>query len=202
MFNTQIKLNHNYRNNFTEEYYDYLRGLIPNMRLASDEDKQKRLNEILKHNTPFDEAEVIIAYTNSTRRFYNKQMCNKLEITDRFQIGTKIICKTNKFRNIKICNNKLFTVKDYNNEEIIITDSNNKEFNIPTKDFNKKVWNSQTEDYDYTNFDYAYCRTLHSVQGKGYDSFHYAVEDIEHLDGTALYTLISRLKQDRIIPAK
>ena len=198
MFNKQITLNNNYRNNFTEEYYDYLRALITDMRLASVEDKQKRLDEILKHNTNFDEAEVIIAYTNSTRRLYNKKMCEKLGIKNRFQIGTKIICKTNDFRKLKICNNKLFTVKDYNTEEVIITDSNNKEFKIPTKKFNKKVWNKNTEAYDYNNFDYAYCRTLHSVQGKSLNSFHFAIEDIDHLDGTALYTLISRLKQEII----
>tara|TARA_R110002012_G_scaffold42185_2_gene114928 strand:+ start:120 stop:3233 length:3114 start_codon:yes stop_codon:yes gene_type:complete len=182
MFNTQIKLNKNYRNNFTTEYYDYLRAMVPNMRLATDEDKDKRLQEVLKHNTPFDKAEVIIAFTNKTRALYNEQMCKKLGITEMTQIGTKVICKTNKFRKMNIYNNFIFTVKDYNNEDIIINDGI-ENYNIPIKDFNKL-------------FDYAYCRTLHSVQGQSLDSLHYAIEDIDYLNGTALYTLISRLKQE------
>lgn len=183
MFNTQIELKNNYRNNFTNEYYDYLRALIPNIRLATDQDKQKRLNEVLKHNTQFDNAEVIIAYTNSTRKIYNERMCEKLGITELSQIGTKVICKTNKFRKLKIFNNFTFIVKEHHGADIIITDGV-ENYNIPIKDFNKY-------------FEYAYCKTLHSVQGKSLESLHYAIEDIHYLDGTALYTLISRLKQEK-----
>ena len=47
------------------------------------------------------------------------------------------------------------------------------------------------------NFDFAYCRTLYSIQGETLNSFHYIKEDYKYLNNRLAYTLISRLKQEK-----
>ena len=61
MFSKQIVNNNNYRNKFTHEYYDSLRKNPISM----------REEEVNKYNTPYEDAEIIIAYLNKTRRKYN-----------------------------------------------------------------------------------------------------------------------------------
>ena len=170
MFEEKLKLDKNYRNNFSKKYYDYLKTTT------------KRKAEVIKHNTPYDKAHVIIAYTHNTRIKYNKKMCEKLGINSMCDSGTKIICKTNDLgKKHNIFNNFCYEVVNCVDETVTITDGH-EEYEIEIKDIIK-------------HFDYAYARTLHSVQGQTLKSFHYCIEDIDYLDGRGLYTLISRLKQ-------
>ena len=181
MFDNQVTLNTNYRNNFSKEYYDTLKQTNKTVCDTVDYYREKRLNEVLKHNTEYDKAECIIAYTNSTRKKYNDLMCEKLNIKSLVQPTAKIICKTNKLREYDIYNNFCFEVIENDGVEAIITDGVNK-YTIEIIDIIK-------------NFDYSYARTLYSVQGQTLNSFHYCIEDINWLGGRELYTLISRLKQ-------
>jgi hypothetical protein len=107
-------------------------------------------------------------------------MCEKLGITSMTDIGTKIICKTNELGKQNIFNNFCYTVSLCDGENIFITDGD-EEYKILMKQMK--------------NFDYAYARTTHSVQGRTLNSFHYCIEDVKWLGGRELYTLISRLKQ-------
>jgi ATP-dependent exoDNAse (exonuclease V) alpha subunit len=84
-------------------------------------------------------------------------------------------------RKLNIFNNFCYEVVDGDDEFITITNGNEK-YEVEKK-------------YITKYFDYAYARTLHSVQGQTLKSFHYCIEDIDKLDGRGLYTLISRLKQ-------
>ena len=178
MFKNQITLNKNYRNNFTKQYYNKLK--TKSIELAHQ--------EVLKYNTQYNKAEVIIAFNNDTRKKYNKRMCEKLGINNLFDVGTKIICKTNKLSDHNIYNNFCFTIDNVVNEmyydkeiEMVYFTDGSK---LPLFLLIKKSY-----------FDYAYARTLYSVQGQTLQSFYYALEDLQYLDGRALYTLISRLKQ-------
>ena len=136
----------------------------------------------MKHNTPYDKAQVIIAYTHNTRIKYNEKMCEKLGINSMCDSGAKIICKTNDLRELNIYNNFCYEVVDGDDEFITITNGNEK-YEVEKK-------------YITKYFDFAYARTTHSVQGQTLNSFHYCIEDIDKLDGRGLYTLISRLKQE------
>tara|TARA_R110000787_G_scaffold7343_1_gene25181 strand:- start:37 stop:1896 length:1860 start_codon:yes stop_codon:yes gene_type:complete len=173
MFRYQKKNDKNFRNNFTREYYDSLRYNA----------KKLREQEVKKYNTPYDEAEIIIAYTNTTRKEYNKRMCTKHGITNMFDVGTKVICKTNNLSEFDIYNNFQFTVDDIDDHDIVLVSKHGVKYTLPIYKFNNK---------DY--FDFGYCITLYAVQGSSLESFHYCIDDINYLTGCGLYTLISRLK--------
>lgn len=169
-------LDTNHRNHFTKEYYDAL---------IQSQDKFLMINEIKKYNTPnYWEANVIIAYRQDIRKKYNALMADKLGIKSKIDIGAKLICKTNKLRKSGVYNKFTFEVKDTKDDGVCLTDGQ--------------------EDYVFSeteinqHFDYAYCRTLYSIQGESRPSFHYCQEDLKPnqtwITARSTYTLISRLK--------
>ena len=44
-------------------------------------------------------------------------------------------------------------------------------------------------------FDYAYCRTLYSIQGKSIEKIKFCKEDLKMIDNEEAYTFISRFKE-------
>jgi hypothetical protein len=109
MFDTHLPYNtNNYRNNFSVKYYDELRQTNKNNN--NEFFGKKRLNEVLKYNTEWDKAEVILAYTRNTRDKYNEKMCEKLGINSMTDIGAKIICKSNDLGELNIFNNFCYEV--------------------------------------------------------------------------------------------
>lgn len=186
MYGHITKLGTNYRNDFTFEYYDSLIGMTKSKDI---------LAEVNKHNSKsYEEAETIITYTNATRQKYNKKMITKLGIDyaivkgdkhDSYKIktptvGCKIVCHTNELRDKDIYNNFYYTIKSVD-DEITITDGVD-DIVISEKQLK-------------TFFDFGYCRTLYNIQGESLSSFYFTLEDMNHIDGRALYTLISRLKK-------
>jgi hypothetical protein len=186
MYGHITKLGTNYRNDFTFEYYDSLIGMTKSKDI---------LAEVNKHNSKsYEEAETIITYTNATRQKYNKKMVTKLGIDynivkgekhDSYTIktptvGCKIVCHTNELRDKDIYNNFYYTIKSVD-DEITITDGVD-DIVISEKQLK-------------TFFDFGYCRTLYNIQGESLSSFYFTLEDMNHIDGRALYTLISRLKK-------
>ena len=183
MFETQLPYNtNNFRNNFTTDYYNELKQTSSSTCDAVHFYYEKRLREVEKYNTNYQDADVILAYTHKTRKKYNTLMCEKYGINTITQVGAKIICKTNELREKNIYNKFCFEVVENNGDEIIISDGLDK-FILTEKQIKK-------------NFDYSYARTTHSVQGQTLNSFHFCIEDINWLDGRGLYTLISRLKEE------
>ena len=172
MYGNIKSLGTNYRNDFTFEYYDQLFNMT---------DKKEILKEIKKYNTKnFYDAECIITYTNVTKDKYNKMMSDKLGINFG-DIGCKIVCKTNDLKDKDLYNNKYCIIKAVDKKEIIITDNNN-DITITSDELKK-------------HFELGYCRTLYNIQGESCKSFYFPVEDINFIDGRAVYTLISRLKK-------
>jgi len=166
------KLGTNYRNNFTFKYYD---------KLCEMKDIKLIGKEINKWRTEnYYDAETIITYTNDTREKYNKLMCDRLKI--KFgDIGCKIVCKSNDLKDKDVYNNFYYTIKNVVDDTITITDDIDNIY--ITKDELKKY------------FDLGYCRTLYNIQGESLKSFYFTMEDLQYIDGRALYTLISRLKK-------
>ena len=161
------KLGTNHRNKFTFDYYDELFNM---------KDSKKMMMEIMKYNTKkYYDAETIITYKNETRKKYNELMCKKLNI--KFgDVGCKIVCKTNDLKDKDVYNNFYYTIK----AKGIITDGID-DIDITDEELKK-------------HFDLGYCRTLYNIQGESLDSFYFTTEDINCMDGRALYTLISRLR--------
>lgn len=167
MFNNIITLDTNYRNNFTKEYYDNL--INENINLEE---------EVKKYSTDnYDDADVIICYTNKTRDIYNKLMCEKLGINSLCDIGCKIICKSNDLRDNEIFNNFTFTVKNVIDDMVELDNGQL----INAIDINQY-------------FDYAYCQTIYSIQGESINKIYYTPEDYQYLDGRTAYTVISRIQ--------
>ena len=166
----------NYRNHFTKEYY---------YSLINSTDKKFMINEIKKYNCEkYEDADIIIAYRNDTREKYNAIMCQKLGINNKTDKGAKLICKTNKLRKKNVYNKFTFEVVEFNNDVCVLWDG------LDLYEFSEKEIND--------NFDYAYCRTLYSIQGESLKSFYFAPEDLKEyqpwITGRFTYTLISRLK--------
>ena len=177
MFYNNDSMTTNYRNNFEKKYYD---GLI------NSNDKSYIINECKKYSTKnYYDSEVIIAYRNSTRHKYNKLMCEKLGIKNKYDIGAKLICTTNDNRKMGIYNKFTYEVTGRENDNIIISDG---ECNIHI-DIDKIQ----------KDFDYSYCRTLYSVQGETLKSYHYPEEDLFFINNRSAYTLISRIKQEKTL---
>lgn len=173
MFGSNDYMDTNYRNNFNKDYYDFL---------ITCKDKKKLITEIKKYNSNnFFTAEIIIAYRNDTRRHYNKLMCDRLGIKNKFDIGTKLICKTNEFKNIGLFNNLDCIVKYCDGDIVILNDEEN--------DYKIDIAKLK-------HFEYGYARTLHSIQGDSIKSYYYPDEDLIpfFIDNRTTYTLISRLK--------
>lgn len=180
MFGTLDYMITNYRNNFNKDYYNYL---------INNTNSEKLAEEIKKYSTDkYYDADIILAYRNDTRRHYNKLMCDRLGIKNKFDIGAKIICKTNDFSNIGLYNNFDCVVQS-NCGKIVSLYDGETIFKIPIEDFLSKSNGSYL-------FDYGYARTLHSVQGESLNSFYYPEEDLiwSWINGRMAYTLISRLK--------
>ncbi len=174
-FRKHKQLKTNRRNDFTIDYYDKLiKGTYNNY------------NQVKKYHEPdYKKVEKIICYTNETRKKYNNLMLEHLGFKDMYQVGVKVICKSNKLRDKNIFNNFEFTIS-------------------------KKTYDKETEKYIYTLddetdithiqltnfFEPAYAVTSYGVQGKSIKNYHYAKEDKRFLkDNNRLsYTIISRIK--------
>jgi hypothetical protein len=163
----------NYRNNFTTEYYDYLRNI-------KDKDIEKEL-KIHNCSNPYD-AEHIICYRHETIKKYNNIMLKKYNLNFD-DVGVKVICKSNKLKDNNIYNNFEYTITDNDEEEEELTLDD--EYIITYKQYKKY-------------FVLGYAKTLYCIQGQTVKSFYYPPEDVCMLNGRRLYTLISRLKQEKI----
>ena len=174
IFGIQLDIDTNYRNNFTQDYYD---------RLINEKKQEKLVVEMKKHrHTDYKTAQTIICYRNATKDKYNALMAKHLGKSSITSMGSKVICISNKYKKLNIYNKFLFEVKEHEKDFIIISDGD-EEYKIPDNEFEE-------------NFNFSYARTLYSVQGETLSSFFYPNEDLYFIDGRTTYTLISRLKHE------
>jgi len=171
MFNKRMKLNTNYRNDFSIEYYD---KLINN--------EIDIIDEIKKYSTkkPSD-AEMIICYKNDTVNKYNKLYMehNKIKL---LSVGTKIICRENiiTLQKRDIYKGIIYTIKEIDGNNIILNN-------------NSIISKSQLKNERY--FKPAYALTIYCMQGSETKSFYYPEEDYSFITPRLAYTLISRIKK-------
>jgi hypothetical protein len=98
IFDSQLEKNQNYRNHFTLEYYKYLQTGT----------KEYLEQELKKHSTKTpEEADVVVAYTNTIVEKYNDYMLKYHGKTVNDD-DVPIMCITNDLREQNIFNNFLF----------------------------------------------------------------------------------------------
>ena len=173
-FTEIVEMTTNHRNDFTKDYYDTL---------INATDIKYCINEINKHSEKsYKDADIIITYTNKTRMEYNEKMAKHLGFTDKKDIGVKCILLSNELRDMEIYNKYDFTVIANDGEFITINDE-------------LKDYKIQIDDYEEF-FDYAYCRTIYSIQGESIPKYYWTntTTDNKYLTGIVAYTIISRKK--------
>jgi hypothetical protein len=166
------KMEINYRNNFSKQFYDdIINGQLDN------EDVIKKYRNVDSNN--------VICFRNKTCDKYNRIVADRLGIRDKFAVGAKIICNTNDLRELKIYNKFCFTVIE-EADEYIVVDGNIK--------IMKKTMDKMEGEKAF--FTLGYARTLHSVQGESLPDLYFPNEDLDMVKGNNrfCYTLISRLK--------
>lgn len=109
LFRNQEVMNTNWRNHFTTQYYDAL---------INSKNPEFLKQELLKHSTkkPW-EAEVIIAYRNSTVDAYNNLMLKRLNKTIE-DPDVPMICIDNELREKEIFNQYQFKSQDIDPEDL------------------------------------------------------------------------------------
>lgn len=197
----------NYRNDFNLSYYEDIIS-----------DKLCALEEVLKHETSFEEAEYIVAYSRKTRDLNNlKKMqllgyknleykytegkySNKNKIIGFVQKGVRIICdltdrpqSSNKLKNRGICNGAEYIIKEINGSIVVLEEKQingieSDTIEIPLEEIER-------------HFIPSYAITLYKLQGDTIESYHWCKEDNSQLDSKIrnmyAYVLISRLEKKR-----
>ena len=161
------KMDTNYRNTFTKEYYDLI-----------IENKLDVNKEVIKHRTDnWYDAEKIICYRNSTIDKYNKMYLDRIGEDDMFFKGAYLRCITNKLFKSEIYNNFYVTIKSIDGDEITFCNG-------------MKLSKAYVEKY----FKLGYAITLYGAQGKSFSSYYYPDEDMSFMTPKRAYTIISRIK--------
>jgi hypothetical protein len=165
-----INMTTNWRNNFTLEYYDKL--------INNKLDLQK---EIKKHNhKSMIDAEIILCRTNKECDEYNDMYMDMKDL-EFGQIGCKIICNSNDLREKNIYNSFTFEIKEVDKNTIILDD----DIEITKKEL-----------HEY--FKPGYAITFYKSQGQEYRSFYVPDSSIKGISSREAYTIISRLKEDKL----
>lgn len=171
IFNKQMIMNTNYRNNFSIEYYESLKN-----------NKINLIDEVKKYsNVDYKTSDIILCFTNNKVNEYNELMKEHLKIKDISDVNTKVICKTNDLSDKEIFNNNDYVIIKNDNNYITFDDGT-----IITIDELKH------------NFTFGYAINTYKAQGQEFKSFYFPPEELKYLknNGREVYTLISRLKQE------
>jgi hypothetical protein len=183
IFNDNIeKINSNYRNNFTKEYYNTL--------INGDEDYIKQ--EVKRHSVPFEQAETILCYRHNTVDEYNKKYMDHHNISLKTP-GCKVICRSNKcFKKYGIANQDILEISLINDKTITLITEDGLTYEVKKRDIINNLESKKKL------FRPAYALTINSFQGDECSSYHFPEEDNKFLSNRMVYTIISRLKEDKI----
>ena len=192
LFDGYIKLDNNWRNNFSKEDYknmqnntynipSFLEPLInkiTNNNICVKNDTREKLNSIItkKYKETFGLRRVLLSgHKLSYKPFKIKKGC-------------KIVSVTNNLKKLDIYNNTFFNIVDFTEDNITLNHiSNNKIYKLTEEEFNK-------------NFDYGYSHTITRCQGQSIEKDDISFHDMSIIkkSGKALYTALSRIKEKLI----
>ena len=172
IFPNSIDLSTNWRNKFTNEYYDTL----------INGTKKYCIKEIKKHRN--ENSNNVITFRKSVRDKYNQIISEKLGFKTMLDIGAKVICTNNELRKYNIYNKFVMYVKDKDLKEETITLTDNVSINV-TIDIKKYL----------RHFQFGYARTIYGFQGDTLDDWFFPDDDFDHLTQRMAYTAISRIRK-------
>lgn len=182
-FRFKKTLGTNYRNNFTQKYYNELIN-----------EKLDPVAEIQKHSTStYKDAQYVICYYNNTVDIYNALILKHLKLRWNSN-GVRLICKSNKLITKNIYNNMILTITSKKR----IKKGRGKPKTIYTLSNDAEITESQLKHH----FKPAYALTIYGIQGDDIDSYYFPIDskkDVKMINGRFAYTLISRLKEDIIV---
>jgi hypothetical protein len=173
-----IQKNENYRNDFTNDFYNQLRDTN-----WKDTQNEKIMDQIINKYLNDKDPDVYIAYKNETA--HNKSievMKEKGHLNSEGKIidlvNIPVICKTNDIK--ELYNNFKYDIVEKVDNDIYKLE-NGYELNV--KDIGLKK-----------DFIYGYARTLYSTQGDQFRKIGFCAEDKHFFkNGRAFYTAVSRL---------
>jgi len=120
MFNKIVFNKSNYRNNFSNEYYDTL---------INSKSRNYLIEQVKKYSVEkYENADYLICYRNNTRNKYNKLMMEKNGFSSMTDIGLEVICKTNDFKEDNIYNNFTFIIVDNSDGKIKLINKDDIEY--------------------------------------------------------------------------
>lgn len=157
----------NYRNKFTKEYYDQIKN-----------EEIDVVKEVHKYSIPSKQAEIILCFRNAVKEKYNQKFLEYLK-KEKYDVGVKYICATNKLAEHDI----------YNNLPVIITSSSDDNVTISDGEYEYEISKKQLD----KNFELGYVLNLYQIQGHTIKSYHWISTDDYFLNGRRAYTIISRL---------
>ena len=171
IFPNSVDLSTNWRNNFTNKYYDTL----------INGTRKYCIKEVKKHRNEYSNN--VITYRKSVRDKYNQIISRKLGFNSMLDIGVKVICTDNELRKYNIYNKFVMYVKykDLDEETVTLTDNVSIEVTIDIKKYIK-------------HFQYGYARTVYGFQGDTLDDWYFPDDDFEFLTPRMAYTAISRIR--------
>lgn len=187
IYGGQIELKHNHRNNLTKEYYDSL---------INSSDVNFLKNEIIKMGTKeYTDADCIIAWRIKTVDKYNKLMLEKNGFDSMINVGVNIICSSDANKRItNVETDKQCKLRSLGIFKRFCFNITNVEKNIVTLDNDLQMTKLDV----MKHFKPSYARTAYGTQGKTVKSYYYAPEDYWFLNPRLAYTVISRIKQEKI----
>jgi len=168
IFPTIEPMETNYRNHFTKKYYD---SIIEGTKKYGKEQVNKHSSE------SWQTADVILCYRNDTRGMYNDMKLEQLGFKNMYQVGVKLVCKTNNLSKFGIYNNYSMTIKS------IVK-------GIFTLDDGTELKHRQIGQ----NFILGYAVNLYGIQGRSIKSYYWCSSGNNFIDQRSAYTIVSRLK--------
>lgn len=200
MFNKIDSVFTNNRNNFTKEYYDYLRTA----------EQSFLINEVIKYSTKkYMDAHVVLCYRNkdkfktiidddgntidknlNTMKKYNDKILKEKGL-DRYDVGTRHICVSNEF--IELKPNPLYKSTMITIKEIIETEEGIK---YKCEDEYENEYLLSKKKMESKKFNLGYSINVHQVQGDSLESYYWAPEDNYFINNRTAYVIISRLKKE------
>ena len=114
---------------------------------------------------------------------YNKLIDNNNNFNN--LVGQKLRCRFNDHEN-DLCNNFLYNIINEDNEFYFLDNG----YKLSKKKFNPFSFTSK--------FSFNYATTLYGIQGGDSDKIYWCKDDNKYLDNYSLYTLMSRIREQKI----
>jgi hypothetical protein len=167
----------NFRNNFTQEYYDSL---------INSNDHNYLVSEVIKYSAKdYKDADVVLTYRCKSRDDWNKKIMKERKLSYESR-GLKLYCNVNKqrYRDINIYNGFPLYIYDNDEKYYYLVD------NMDNPDVKIRCTKKQLDE----DFSPRFAMNIYNIQGDSINSYYWDINDNYFINSQSAYTIISRLK--------